>query len=288
MNKIIQKALTKINDQSPLKSFKQVYGGSINESFYIETANNKYFLKFHRNAPYHFFELEKLGLELIKETYTISVPTVLAHSDELGKSFLLMEWIDGKRNSHTEKQLGTEIAKMHHHFGEYHGFHKNTYIGLLHQPNGLFNSWLEYYRNKRLKSQLKEGIKRNKISGKRRDQLEKLLDRLDQWIPKQVKPSYLHGDLWGGNWLIGSNGRPFVIDPSFVYGDRHFELAFTELFGGFSEEFYIAYQNTFPIDSYYQEVKPLYQLYYLLVHLNIFGESYGSRVDEILNKYVGY
>lgn len=117
--------------------------------------------------------------------------------------------------------------------------------------------------------------------------MEKLLENLDKWVPDKVEPSYLHGDLWGGNWLSGPGGEPYVIDPSFLYGDRHFELAFTEVFGGYSSEFYQAYQDRFPLSPYYEDVKPLYQLYYLLVHLNMFGEAYGRSVDTILKRYTG-
>ena len=87
--------------------------------------------------------------------------------------------------------------------------------------------------------------------------------------------------------MSGPGGRPYLIDPSFLFGDRHFEIAFTELFGGFSQAFYRAYSDRFSLDSHYEEKKPLYQLYYLLVHLNIFGELYGTQVDAVLKRYVG-
>lgn len=231
--------------------------------------------------------MESIGLQYIKETNTISVPTVLAFADKPDESYLLMEWIEGEKTISTDKVLGQKIAALHHTFGRHHGVQQDTYIGLLPQPNGLFENWLEYYRDKRLMPQIYEGIKQKRIDYKRRDKLEKLLNRLDHWIPQQVKPSYLHGDLWGGNWIVGKDGRPYIIDPSFLFGDRHFELAFTELFGGFSQDFYEAYCGIFPVEGYYEDVKQLYQLYYLLVHLNIFGESYGARVDMVLNNYVG-
>lgn len=287
MKTFISKILMSVGDNYPILQMKRVYGGSINESYYIKTKQDEYFLKFHQQAPKQFFALEKLGLALIGETKTISVPKVLSFSDQVGSSYLLLEWVDGEKRVDTEKELGQQMARLHQHTGKKHGFDRDTYIGLLPQPNQLYDHWLDYYREKRLLSQLNEGIKRNRMPRKRRTQLEKLILQLDRWIPQQVMPSYLHGDLWGGNWLVGPGGTPYVIDPSFLYGDRHFELAFTELFGGFSSVFYDAYQQILPIEDYYEEVKPLYQLYYLLVHLNIFGETYGLRVDHILDRYVG-
>src|SRR5699024_6533850 len=84
----------------------------------------------------------------------------------------------------------------------------------------------------------------------------------------------------------GKDGQPYLIDPSFLYGDRHFEIAFTEMFGGFSKQFYEAYQSSYPLLDLYNDVKPLYQLYYLLVHLHLFGELYGAQVDRILEYYI--
>ncbi|MFC4559881.1 fructosamine kinase family protein [Virgibacillus kekensis] len=282
---VIIHALHTAEDNSPIKSMKQVSGGSINESYYVETAEERYFIKYHTNPPARFFEIETSGLELIRQTDTISVPDVYAYSDEKNNAFLVMEWVEGNRKLDTEEKLGSRISAMHQHTGEKHGYEEDTFIGTLPQPNGLFTNWVEYYRDQRLTAQLNQGINQERITGIRRQRLEDLLDKLDKFVPANPEPSYLHGDFWGGNWLVGENGAPYIIDPSFLYGDRHFELAFTELFGGYSEDFYHAYNEKYAMADYYDDVKPLYQLYYLLVHLNIFGESYGSRVDAVLRKF---
>ncbi|HLR09291.1 MAG TPA: fructosamine kinase family protein [Bacillota bacterium] len=287
MDNWLQKALHKANDHSTLHEIRRVYGGSINKTFFVETETGQYFIKHHMNAPERFFVSEAEGLELIRQTNTVAVPEVYAVSDAKNAAFLVMEWVEGRKMADTEKKLGERIAGLHKHIGNKHGFFEASFIGALPQPNGLFSSWLEYYRDRRLGAQLQQGIDRHRITGKRRRQMETLLVRLGEWIPEKVEPSCLHGDLWGGNWLVGPGGEPYVIDPSVLYGDRHFELAFTELFGGFSQTFYDAYKERFPLDDNYADMKPLYQLYYLLVHLNLFGESYGAHVDAILKRYVG-
>ena len=83
------------------------------------------------------------------------------------------------------------------------------------------------------------------------------------------------------------NDDPVLIDPAVYYGHREMDLAMSELFGGFSSRFYDAYHAAYPIDPGYEERRALYQLYYLLVHLNLFGESYGGRVDAIAARYAG-
>ncbi|MFD1361165.1 fructosamine kinase family protein [Lentibacillus salinarum] len=287
MNQLIKQALQQAGDHSGLQTIRCLAGGSINESYYVETESRQYFIKYHTDAPDRFFALEAKGLELIRETHSISVPHVFALSDEKHRAYLVMEWVEGAPAADTDWKLGDRIAAMHQTIGEQHGFTDDTFIGTLPQPNRLCSSWLAYYRDKRLNRQLQLGIDSGIMTGKRRERMEKLLEKLDKWVPDDVAPSYLHGDLWGGNWLTGPGGEPYVIDPSFLYGDRHFELAFTEVFGGYSSDFYRGYEERFPLSPAYDDVKPLYQLYYLLVHLNMFGEAYGRSVDMILKRYVG-
>ncbi|MFC3041659.1 fructosamine kinase family protein [Virgibacillus xinjiangensis] len=280
-------ALYHAGDRSPIHVIQPVQGGSINRSFYLETDEGRYFLKSHPSSPEGFFHAEAQGLQVIRETNTIQVPEVFTYADQPGEAFILLEWIEGNASEQTERLLGKGIAEMHQSHTRLHGFHDHTFIGLLPQQNGLYENWVDYYKRSKLYTQYELGVQSGKISGRRRERMEKLMAEMERWIPLEVQASCLHGDLWGGNWITGPDGAPFVIDPSVLYGDRHFDLAFTEVFGGFSSDFYRAYEEVFPIEDYYHDIKPLYQLYYLLVHLNLFGDSYGSSVDTVLKRYTG-
>lgn len=283
----LKKALKQNNDPSSIQKVERVFGGSINMCFHVQTELNEYFIKHHDSAPENFFQTEKIGLLYIEQSETIAVPKVYGYSDQPKVAYLLLEWIAGQTHEQTESMLGEHLAKLHQTTGDKHGFPTATYIGLLPQRNGLYDSWLTYYRDQKLSGQIDIGIEKGVIYGERQNRLERLLDNLSKWIPVDVKPSYLHGDLWGGNWLTGPHGTPYVVDPSFFFGDRYMEIAFTELFGGFSRKFYEAYQASYPLDRTYEDVRALYQLYYLLVHLNIFGKSYAHQVDEVLDHYIG-
>lgn len=101
---------------------------------------------------------------------------------------------------------------------------------------------------------------------------------LDYFQHHDSVPSLLHGDLWFGNVMFTADGKPALIDPDVLYGDREFDLAMTTVFGGFDDQFYQGYNDTYPIQSGFQERLPWYQLYYLMAHLNLFGESYGAQL----------
>ncbi|MCP8617379.1 fructosamine kinase family protein [Salirhabdus salicampi] len=273
---------------SPHSRIQKVSGGMINDAYYVETDEQPFFVKTNSNVPHSFFRQEAEGLALIRNTNAINVPNVYFYNepkdDEHG--VLILEWVEGDKKKHTESTLGRQLANMHKQHQKKHGFYEDTFIGNLTQPNELYDNWIEYYRNHRIIPQMELAEQLNRMPLNRRDKLNKLLDQLERYIPSQTAPSLLHGDLWGGNWIVGRNGEPYLIDPSVVYGDRLFELAFTELFGGYSGEFYEAYHEAYPIPNYYDDIKPIYQLFYLLVHLNIFGKTYGHGIDRILKKYV--
>jgi fructosamine-3-kinase len=163
--------------------------------------------------------------------------------------------------------MGSMLARAHSRPGPRFGWHRDNYIGSSPQQNGWCDDWAEFWRERRLRPQLERaGLRAN-------------LDRLLEGHKPQ--PSLLHGDLWSGNVGFTKDG-PVVFDPAVYYGDREADLAMTELFGGFSREFYDAYQEVLPLDAGYEKRKHLYNLYHLLNHLNLFGGGYLGQVKSTL------
>ena len=98
------------------------------------------------------------------------------------------------------------------------------------------------------------------------------------------QPSLLHGDLWSGNRAFDSLGQPVIFDPAVYYGDREADIAMTELFGGFTSEFYDAYREAWPLDDGYSVRKTLYHLYHILNHANLFGGSYAQQAESMIDQ----
>lgn len=289
MKEIVEQGLKSIGDSTIIKELRRVTGGDINDAYYIKTVKQEYFIKINRKAPADFFTIEVEGLKIINDTNAICVPEVLYcnHSSTTNVSILIMEWIDCVTSKKTEEDLGYQLAKLHLSKKDHFGYDKDTYIGYLKQKNELYSNWVEYYRDCRLAWQIEIAQHKGRLNKERIRKFNRLLQTLDKWIPDIPSSGILHGDLWSGNWMAGPNGEPVLIDPSILYGHNEFDIAFTELFGGFSQEFYRSYQAILPLTTEYNDRKQLYQLYYLLVHLNMFGESYGGSIDRILDRYVG-
>ena len=173
--------------------------------------------------------------------------------------------------------LGSQLATMHRSEQEYFGWSIDNNIGLTSQRNTRESNWITFYRSHRLEFQMNlcesKGLT---ISGK-----EKLLENLDAFFRNyEPHPSLLHGDLWGGNVGFDEDGCPVLFDPGCYYGDREADLAFTEMFGGFSGEFYKSYNEVYPVDEGYAHRKRLYNLYHELNHYYLFGGGYGNQAKE--------
>ncbi|WP_273835853.1 fructosamine kinase family protein [Guptibacillus sedimenti] len=283
--KHIEEAIRKSGDLTSVEVVEGVSGGSINEAYYVRTKDREYFAKSNSSAPEDFFHAEKDGLELLGR-HGISVPEpLLILSQGNRESVFLMEWIRSVPSSNKgDRALGSLVASLHQKKENFAGLHQANFIGELDQLNEPSTDWVTFFRDQRLGRMQNLARKKGKLTKERDQRLSKLRQRLDAIIGHQPDFSLLHGDLWGGNWLMTDEG-PYLIDPAVYYGDREIDIAFTYLFGGYSKAFYDQYQADFPLEKEFTDRLPIYQLYYLLVHLILFGESYGSAVDRILQKY---
>ncbi|QDI89887.1 fructosamine kinase [Salicibibacter halophilus] len=260
-----------------------VGGGDINQAFHIRGKNNRYFLKWHEDPPHRFFQKEARQLSMLGNVPGVNAPEVVRFGDQ----YLLLAWIEGNPSPRTEEKLGELIADLHSEKGERFGFDEDNFLGTLPQYNAITDRWIEFYANYRLLPQMDEAEKRGKLPKERKKKARQLVENLHHWLSEPAYPALLHGDLWAGNWLVGPGGAPYIIDPAISYGDPAFDRAMMALFGGYSTRTMNSYEAKIKRSQQEEEILPLYQLYFLFAHLNMFGEMYGSSVDRILKRYVG-
>lgn len=267
-------------------SFKPVSGGDISSAYRIDTETAKYFLKVNgASFALKMFHAEREGLQAIEATKTIAAPHVYRVDSIDGKAFILMDLVESKRPGSSDyRELGKQLAQLHQCSGADFGFSSNNFIGSLHQQNHPHSDWPEFYWFERILPQLQLAFKAGMIQRDLMPEETKAIT-LFQDISGNIKPSLLHGDLWGGNYLIATDGTPYLIDPAVYYGHSMVDIAMTRLFGGFGNDFYDAYHESIPQSGQHETQIDLYQLYYLLVHLNLFGSGYYSSVSSILKKY---
>lgn len=270
-------------------------GGDINKAYGL-TLNNgqKIFMKANAKENASFFTAEALALSAIESTKTIKTPKILCTGtdagEEVGYSFLFLEYIDpAPKVKNYWSVFAQELAAMHKadtqkFAGEKKfGFLQDNFIGARKQENNNSDSWIEFFRDSRLAPQFKEAD--SYFDTNERKLATKLLDHIEEYLIEPESPSLLHGDLWSGNAMCGSDGKAWLIDPASYVGHAEADLAMTELFGGFEPAFYDAYKEANPLQPGYEERRDLYNLYHLLNHLNMFGANYLNPVKSILEEY---
>lgn len=257
-----------------------ISGGSINQVFRVTIDHKYYCLKRNDRAAKDFFHSEQLGLQALSESYAVKTPDVAKR----GQNFLLLHWVEPSSPSKfLFAQLGRELATLHKTHHTRFGFETDNYCGETPQINTLCDSGSCFFAKYRIQHQADLAIDNGLLSTKDRIRIESICDRLDQIIPEQP-PSLLHGDLWNGNVLFSTSG-PVLIDPAVYYGWAEADLAMTRLFGGFDATFYEGYRETRPIEPGFDERVPLYNLYHLLNHLNLFGSGWYPSVMQIVRRF---
>jgi fructosamine-3-kinase len=196
-----------------------------------------------------------------------------------------MEYLEkGNPSSNFWQNFGESMAALHNHSQENFGLPFQNYIGRLHQPNNSHTKWSDFYKTERILFLLEKARKRTLLTIEEISLAEKICEKFDQLIPEE-KPALLHGDLWKGNFIVQENGSAAVFDPATYYGHREMDIAMAQLFGGFDNQFFDAYQASFPLQPGWIDRMEIFQLYPLMVHLLLFGGNYHTQVVSILNKY---
>jgi Fructosamine-3-kinase len=274
---------------------RRIAGGDINKARELElTDGTRLFMKSNTKSNAPFFAAEAVGLEAIARTGTIGTPHIFCSGMDgkgEGYSFLLLEFLEGKRRiDNYWETFARQLAAMHRASaaelvaGGTYGFICDNYIGSGRQVNTAGDSWITFFRNCRLEPQFRKA--EGYFDKAERKKISWLLEHLEYFLAEPVRASLLHGDLWSGNVMTGNDGKVWLIDPAVYVGHAEADIAMTELFGGFPQSFYDAYREAAPMQAGYERRRDLYNLYHLLNHLNLFGETYLAGVKRVLGKYM--
>ena len=256
-----------------------VGGGCIHQARHLRTDRGDFFLK---RAPLRDGESltrEAEGLRALAATGTVRVPEVIGCLTQGETALLLLEWIDLQPlDDRSGAALGEALAALHStRTHPTHGAERDNFIGSTPQSNRPHAVWADFFIGERLRPQWERAQKAGFPLPKMAPFLADARALLSDHDPS---PAPLHGDLWGGNAAADSDHRPVVFDPAYYRGDPETDLAWTKVFGGFPASFYHAYERCLPPSPGRESREPLYNLYHMLNHLNLFGRSYLPAVEE--------
>ncbi len=266
-----------------IRDKQTVSGGCINKAYKVSGGKDCYFVKLNHVKLLPMFEAEAKGLEAILATRTVRAPKPIVTGACADTAFLVLEYIP-MRSTQNQALLGQQLAQMHRATAASFGWEVDNTIGSTPQPNTRCDDWVEFWSQRRLGFQLHLAARKGAGARLQQDG-ERLLHRLPVFFSSyRPAASLLHGDLWGGNHAADPHRQPVIYDPATYYGDRETDIAMTELFGGFSKEFYSAYNNVWPLDPGYAVRRTLYNLYHILNHYNLFGGGYLSQAQSMIEQ----
>lgn len=270
---------------APIQAARPVGGGCIHHGCQLDTARGPFFLKYNAAGQAANFAAEARGLALLATAGALPVPQVLDRGVVPGYAWLLMEYVPtGRPGPAYWSQLGEGLARLHGHTQAAFGLDHDNYIGALPQANTPETDWVRFFSQHRIAPMLRQAVEGGYLGQAEVRAWERLQAQLTAIFPSEP-PALLHGDLWGGNLLCHASGQPVLIDPAVYYGHREMELAFMTLFDRQPPAFYAAYEAIRPLAPGFRDRIDLYNLYPLLVHVNLFGSSYAGSVRQILRPF---
>lgn len=262
---------------------RPIGGGCINQAYAIDDGDRAFFVKLNQVSQVAMFEAEFLGLRQMYDSNTIRVPRPITWGTDDRHAFIVMEWLNFGYGTHQSWQdMGTQLAALHRVTSDRgFGWDINNTIGSTPQPNPWTANWLDFFLEHRMRYQFRLAARRGGHFPKQ--------DALLAAIPKLLaghhpQPSLVHGDLWSGNAAVTKEGIPVILDPATYFGDREVDIAMTELFGRFPNDFYSAYHAAFPLPPGYEQRKVLYNLYHILNHFNLFGSGYAAQANSMISE----
>jgi fructosamine-3-kinase len=257
-------------------------GGDINEVYLLKGEKKKRVIKINQvEVLPDLFQKEASGLGALRAANAIDIPEVFGYGDFGTNTYILMEYkASGEVTQKFWELFGQQLAALHQHTEKPFGFKEDNYLGSLEQFNDRTETASEFYILQRLVPQFKMAAEK----GYKFEKLEAFYARIEQLIPDEPS-SLIHGDLWSGNYLVNSENKPCLIDPAVAYAPREMDLAMMKLFGGFDKSLFRAYQDVFPLQNDWEHRIKLWQLYYILAHLNLFGGAYYDQANHIISYF---
>jgi fructosamine-3-kinase len=254
-------------------------------TFAVASGDARHFVKVARHPS--MLACEADGLQALAHTRTVRVPRVVAHGRDGDNAWLALEWLD-VTSAPPSRALGAALATLHRvrapcgPSAERFGWHRDNWLGATPQANAWCDDWCRFFRERRLAPQVALAVA-NGFSDLLRDG-RRIMDALPTLLAGHAPvPSLLHGDLWSGNAATLASGEGVVFDPAVYVGDRETDVAMTELFGGFGDDFRRGYEDTWPLPDGYARRRDVYDLYHLLNHVNLFGGAYVARTRRTLS-----
>lgn len=191
------------------------------------------------------------------------------------EAVLILEYVenDGAFSDRAWSDIGARLRALHGRTGSAYGWPADYALGTVAMDNRETTDWPRFWGEQRLAATAAL------LDRPWRERVERLASRLDDLLPRQPQPSFLHGDLWTGNMLVREGRLAALIDPACYHGDAEVDVAMLDLFCTPPSAFVDAYG---PLEAGWRLRRPIYQLFPALAHVRLWGAGYHAMTDRLL------
>lgn len=233
------------------------------------------------DAPHGFFKAEAAGLAWLGAAGGARVAAVISVS----ATHIELERIgESSPTAAAARAFGRDLARTHaagaDAFGAPpEGHDGSLYIGNREMPRVTADTWGAFYAAARVEPFLDPAVAAGNLHRDEADAVRRAYEAIaagafDDGAP----PARIHGDLWAGNVLFGTDGV-VMIDPAAHGGHAETDLAMLALFGApHLHEIVAGYQEAAPLRDGWHDRIPVHQLHPLAVHAVGHGRAYGVEL----------
>lgn len=242
----------------------------------VTLADGQVVMVKHTDVP----DAEAAGLRWLAAAGTVAVPRVHGHD---AHCLVIDRVTEGRASAEGAARFGRDLAALHATgapaFGAPPpGGPTDARIGLAPMRNVPGSDWPRWYAEHRVLPYLRRVVDDGTLRAGEAVAVERVCDALPELAGPAEPPARLHGDLWSGNVLWGTDGEAWLIDPAAHGGHRESDLAMLRLFGApHLDRILDAYDEAAPLADGWRMRVPLHQLFPLLVHAVLFGRGYAEQ-----------
>lgn len=273
---------------SSITETTELDGGEVGTVDRVTLADGRRFAAKTGQTP---LSVEAAMLRYLGDRTDLPVPAVVHAADDL----LLLEYVpgdddvlgdvpgDGAITPAVERHLADLLAALHERSTDASGFHYDTLSGPLRQPNPWTDSWIEFFREFRLRHVADLAADAGHLPASLRERVDALASDLDALLVEPDAPALVHGDVWAGNLVVAGDRIAAVLDPALFYGHAEYDLAYARWTDTVGERFLDRYREQRELAAGAERRAEVYEILPLLEHLHYFGEQYLNPLEEALS-----
>lgn len=280
-----------------LDEVRLLVGGCVNATVLLRLkSGERAVLKVSPHRVNREFQREAHQLEVLRAVGLPTPRVYQVHTADLDNpdSYLLMEYLPGVPLNVAKQQCEPgQYDQIQEHLAELvllmHATTRDTFGRVDGGGEPTFESWVAFYRH--VYEPILRAIEQNQlVPAKQWKIVTRVHEQLDRLLAHDDRPRLVHWDIWATNVLAmpDETGRwrvSGILDPNSKFAHREAEIAYLDLFQTSTAAFRRVYQQQFKLDDDYHRVrKPVYQLYPMLNHVQLFGAEYLNPLSRALER----